>query len=195
MAALEPDAFPADDEQLNALMQRLAESGALHPCVGSDGTSDGVTGKVHRRRGHAQITFVDVMAGAERLQVVVQRNELQGAFAPGTPRSLTLPLLTRPSTEMLAIGRRGCTRRGELSLFASSFELRSLPCDPATLSRAATLVACGALALEEAAAALAAGARARSGKKNAEADETIGQAAFSGLQAQMPLPVFFLMSS
>lgn len=119
----------------------------------------------------------------------MQRNELQGTLAPGTLRSLALPLFTRPGTGVLASGRRGCTRRGELSVFATSLELLSLPSDPYTLMRTAPLVACGALALEEVAAALAAGQRARKGSslsKDADVDESVGQAAQAGLQALAP---------
>ena len=114
----------------------------------------------------------------------MQRSELLGTLAPGTLRSLALPLFTRPGTGVLALGQRGCTRRGELSVFATSLELLSLPSDPYSLMRIAPLVACGALALEEVAAALAAGARARKCKSNdTDVDESAREAAQSGLQA------------
>lgn len=61
---------PADDEQLDALTQRLITSGALRPGEGSDGTLDSVSGQVQKRRGHARTIFVDVLAGTERLQAI-----------------------------------------------------------------------------------------------------------------------------
>ena len=95
-------------------------------------------------RSHGYWVFLDLNVAGERIQAVVEPANLQqhGAWALS---GLALSLVTRPGSTVRVHGRPGRTRRGELSIFASTLELVGLPPEPAAVAKAAQLVACGVL--------------------------------------------------
>lgn len=104
-------------------------------------------------RSHGYWLFIDLLVAGERIQAVVEPAVLQqhGAWAPS---GLALSLVTRPGSTVRVHGRPGRTRRGELSVFASTLELVGLPPEPAAVAKAAQLVMCGDLDAAVAASAL-----------------------------------------
>ena len=101
----------------------------------------------------ALLVFLDLSVEGDRIQAVVEPATLR-QHGGSAPAGLAISLLTRPGTTLRVHGRPGRTRRGELSIFASTLELLGLPPQPAAIAKAAQLVACGELDASVAAGAL-----------------------------------------
>ena len=143
-----------------------------------------VIGKVANVRTMRRSTFLDIVDASESkidgstssIQVVVSEPELKCGI-----RGLALSLLLRRHSGLNVCGTLGHTRSGQVSLFASSLGLDTLPPDPSALLKAARLVACSALSMSTVAAATGAAAEEMDAIVRAiiEEDET------GGMQAEL----------
>ena len=143
-----------------------------------------VIGKVANVRTMRRSTFLDLVDASESkidgstssIQVVVSEPELKCGI-----RGLALSLLLRRHSGLNVCGTLGHTRSGQVSLFASSLGLDTLPPDPSALLKAARLVACSALSMSTVAAATGAAAEEMDAIVRAiiEEDET------GGMQAEL----------
>ena len=143
-----------------------------------------VVGKVANVRTMRRSTFLDLVDASESesdgstssIQVVVSEPELKCGI-----RGLALSLLLRRHSGLNICGTLGHTRSGQVSLFASSLGLDSLPPDPSAFLKAARLVACSALSMSTVAAATGAAAE----EMDAIVRAVIEEDEAGGMQAEM----------
>ena len=143
-----------------------------------------VVGKVANVRTMRRSTFLDLVDASESeidgstssIQVVVSEPELKCGI-----RGLALSLLLRRHSGLNVCGKLGHTRSGQVSLFASSLGLDSLPPEPSAILKAARLVACSALSMSTVAAATGAAAE----EMDAIVRAVIEEDEAGGMQAEM----------